>query len=306
MKASAPAGADPFGLASRLVDVGNADTVYRDVYLHRARALLAGVLSAEDFRAIEQQKVEAATLPLMIGRAMEKADWPRVKELSGRVEALRRAVEGKRRQMETARGVYVVNDVRLDPFSPGLQVFTRLGEKNRLALRTRGIEHLAELEQSDVSWKSFYEGRRTALQALALTASEQTPTAAASVDLREEAQRALKVGDMKNLARLAEGLMTQMASPKGAPASHEPETGSAVAPAPRAPDILTAYTDATLRGRGGSGWPPVVSNLGPSWPRFASTPGTLSSLTSRAESVSRRRRSRPAPPRHSVSDSRCS
>jgi hypothetical protein len=98
-------------------------------------------------------------LPLLIGRAIEKADWPLVKELSGRAGTLRRSVEGKRIQLETARGVYVVTDVRLDPFSPGLQPFTRLSAKQRLALRTRGVEHLAELERADTPWRSFYEGR---------------------------------------------------------------------------------------------------------------------------------------------------
>jgi hypothetical protein len=42
----------------------------------------------------------------MIARALEKANWPLVKELSARTEALRRAVEGKRSFIETAMAVY--------------------------------------------------------------------------------------------------------------------------------------------------------------------------------------------------------
>ena len=49
---------DPLKLASRLIDCGNVDTVYRDVYLQRARTLLAGVLRVEEFRRIEEQEAE--------------------------------------------------------------------------------------------------------------------------------------------------------------------------------------------------------------------------------------------------------
>ncbi len=62
MTAKATTGVDPFGFVSKLIDIGNVDTVYRDVYLQRSRTLLAGVFSVEDFRAIEQQTAELATV----------------------------------------------------------------------------------------------------------------------------------------------------------------------------------------------------------------------------------------------------
>jgi len=65
--------------------------------------------------------------------------------LSGRAEALRQLVESKKKLVEIARGVYAVTDVRLDPFSPGLQLFTRLSMKELPALRTRAVEQLTTL-----------------------------------------------------------------------------------------------------------------------------------------------------------------
>jgi hypothetical protein len=130
MRAWNPTSLDPRALVSKLIDTGNVDTVYRDVYLQRARTLLGGAISVEEFRRIEQQEAELTTLPLMIGRALEKADWPRVKELGERGDELRQAVQGRRADVETARGVYAVTDVRLDPFSPGLQPFVRLGARS--------------------------------------------------------------------------------------------------------------------------------------------------------------------------------
>src|SRR4030095_13848622 len=181
MTAKAPTSAGPLGLVSRLVDTGNVDTVYRDVYLQRARTLLAVVLSVDEFRSFEQESAELATLPLLIGRALEKADWPRVKELSNRAEAIRHALEGRRGRIETARGVYAVSDVRLDPFSPGLQSFTRLAAKNLPGLKTQAVEHLAALERADAPWKDFYGGRRAALRALVLTTSESSAIPVASM-----------------------------------------------------------------------------------------------------------------------------
>lgn len=242
-------GGDALSLVSTLTETGTIDTVYRDVYLGRARALLAGILPVEEFRHIEQQKAELAALPLTIGHALEKADWPQVKELSGRTEALRQAVDGKRRQVEAARAVYAVSDISLDPFSPGLQPFTGVGAKSLPARRARAVEHLATLERIDAPWKDFYAGRRAALQALALTtAAASAAPAAASMDPREAAQRALKVGDMRGLAKVAEAVMAATAPAKRRPAGQEPTAESARAP--MSADLLTPYSDDTVKAAG--------------------------------------------------------
>jgi hypothetical protein len=73
---------DPLRIVTALIEMGHVGTVYRDVYL-------------------------------------ERADWPLVKRLAPRTQALREPVEGKQKLIETARDVYAVRDVSLDPFSPG-------------------------------------------------------------------------------------------------------------------------------------------------------------------------------------------
>jgi hypothetical protein len=239
---------DPLELVAELTDTGNIDTVYRDVYLQRARTFMAGVLSIQEFRRVEQEKAEIATMPVRIGRALEKADWPRVKELSSIGEALRRSVEGKQGQLETARGVYAVTDIRLDPFSPGLLPFTRLAAKNLPALRTEATEHLASLERADAPWKDFYSGRRAALQALTVTTSESPATGVVSMDPREAAQRALKAGDMRGLAKLADTLMAAGTPAKSGPALSEATAQPTAVPEQSSAPLLTTYSDDTLEG----------------------------------------------------------
>ena len=293
MTAKSSTRVDPLKLVTRLIDCGNVDTVYRDVYLGRGRTLLAKELPVEEFRRSEQQAAELATLAPPIGRAIEKGDWPEVKTLSDRAEALRRAVEGRRGQMETARNVYAVTDVKLDPFSPGLRAFTRLAEKDLLALRTRTVEHLTALALADAPWKTFYDDRRAALRALPLTASQRPETTAASADPRAAAERALKSGDMTGLAKLAGTLMAAVTPAKRAPGSSRPSARQDPTSEKPLADLLTITPTPLSRERGGSGWPLVVWSHGPSWPRSGSTPGIRCSRTSRDGS---RSSSYPCPP----------
>jgi hypothetical protein len=201
---------DPVSVVSALIEAGNVDTVYRDVYLERARTLLGPALSLEEFQGIERERATLVELPLTIARALEQADWPLVKELSRRAGVLQQALEEKRKLIETGRGVYAVTDVRLDPFSPGLQRFTRIPTNDLPALWTRAAEQLTTLEQADPPWKDFYAERRAAFQTRARTTAEQVDAAADATsagDAREMAVQALKAGDLRRLEKLADGLM---------------------------------------------------------------------------------------------------
>jgi hypothetical protein len=249
MASSARTGGDPLPLVAKLVEIGSADTVYRDVYLDRARSVMGGLLTAEDFRRVEQDRADLAELPLAIARAMDAGNWPHVKELSGRAQVLRQAVESRRHVMEAAREVYAVTDVKLDPFSPGLQPFTKIPAQSLAGLRSRAIEQLAALERGDPPWKEFYAGRRAAFQALApdVAGRPAAEGAAAPVgDVREEAARALKAGNMGALEKLAEAMMRAAKGRPDRSAAFPPSAPSAPAPAPPSVDLLVSYSADTL------------------------------------------------------------
>jgi hypothetical protein len=239
---------DPISVVSALIEAGAVDTVYRDLYLGRARTLLGPALSLEEFHRADQERAALAELPLTIARALEKANWPLVKDLSQRAEALKQVVEGKSKLVETARGVYVVADIRLDPFSPGLQPFTRVRAKDMPALRTLGVERLTSLEQADLPWKDFYAARRVALQTRVRIASEQVdaaPDATSGVDSREAATQALKDGDMRRLEKLADALMTAF-TPRTSESAHGATAGATPTPAETDHDLLVSHSSDTL------------------------------------------------------------
>lgn len=223
----------PSSSIATLLETGNVDTVYRDVYLDRARALLAPVLSAEEFHELEQQRAALAALPPTIARALDKQNWSLVKELSQRGQQLMHTITEKSALLETARSVYDIRDVRLDPFSPGLQPFTGIVTQHLPTLRTNALKLLETLQRADVPWHDFYAARCAAFQALPVTAGDApaagAPTSALGV--RDAAAQAFKAGDMKRLAELADALIAAEA-PSG-PAS-SPAAGVASTPTPDA------------------------------------------------------------------------
>jgi hypothetical protein len=237
-------------LVTSLIDVANIDTVYRDVYLDRARTVLAPALPREEFRRLEQQRAALEELPRTIARALDTGNWPAVKDLSRRAQDLKRAIETRGTLLATARSVYDVRDVRLDPFSPGLQAFTRVPVRELPALRTRAMQLLETLERDDVVWKDFYALRRRAFEARADTASEATDTdavASSSTDTLERARQALHAGDMTRLSAVADALIAAEAPCEPTPS--RPATGGATARAERegTPELQPAvYVSETL------------------------------------------------------------
>ncbi len=235
-------------LITALIEAGNIDTVYRDVYLDRARTLLASLLSLQEFHLLEQQRAELAELPATISRELEKANWSSVRELSQRAERLKHAMESRGALLATARSVYDVRNVALDPFSPGLDVFTRIPSSRLSALRTRMLELLGTLERADVAWKDFYAGRCGTFEAQRLRTSEpDTETAISSpAETVEAARRALRAGDMTRLAVLADALST-VGTPGGSSSSDAARIGSAPAEGePRQELQRVAYSTETL------------------------------------------------------------
>jgi hypothetical protein len=240
-------GTDTIALAGALVETGNIDTVYRDLYLERARTLLSPLVSLEDFHHLEQERKGLAELPVAVARALQAENWPLVKELSQRTDAARQAVAEQAERFATARDVYAVTNVVLDPFSHSLEKFSGIAVSALPALRTQIVEQLTALEASDVPWREFYAARRTAFQTRAPVAREPVAGGAgapASVDsVRQAAAQALKAGDMRQLAKLADLMPTVASGAGGRERDAAVTTGS---PPPAGPDLSASWSSDTL------------------------------------------------------------
>src|SRR4029453_19099841 len=83
--------------------------------------------------------------------------------------------------------------------------FTRIAKRELPTLRTRTLELLETLERADVAWNDFYGARRRAFQERPQMGAElETDATSSPADAVESARQALKAGDMKRLAGLAD------------------------------------------------------------------------------------------------------
>lgn len=203
------AGPDTLQVISQLLEAGKTDTVYRDLYLQRARAFFAPLLPYPEYLRLEQENVSIDNLLRQNRAAVERGEWNKVKELSGRIRTLRHWVEEKRPLLERGQAIYEAADVPLDPFSPGFQTLFAASGQEIGRVRERMVENLAALERDDPPWQAFYAARRTYFQTLSL-ASLETPFQTVRPDpaqFRREALQALDKGDMDHLEHLAQVML---------------------------------------------------------------------------------------------------
>lgn len=252
------AAATPVGDVARLlVDVADADTVYRDVYLRRARSLLGEHLPVAEYRALQgmQRQIDAAVAQSRSAAALR--DWPRVQELAGRADDLRRTAEQKAALLTVAEQVYDAPSVAIDPLSPGMQSFAKK-ELDVADVRDRAVANLARLTAVDVSHAAFYETRRAFLSGLVIThrkaaADAKRPTARAVADIERLAAEAAERGDVAALRGYAQEILTHQAmakdAPRGESAPEAPESAAA-RPSESCPVDLGATFPADLAARG--------------------------------------------------------
>ena len=101
------AGPDTLQVISQIREAGRTDTVYRDLYQQRARVFFAPLLPYPEYLRLEEDKVSIDNLLRQNRAAVERGEWSKVKELSGRIRALRQIVEGKRSLLELGQALYL-------------------------------------------------------------------------------------------------------------------------------------------------------------------------------------------------------
>ena len=234
-------------IISSLLEVSKLDTLYRDLFFQRARALMAPVLSQASYTSVKEN---AATLGLreqQLRTAIERGAWKRTAELTERVRRSRETVASSE-SMELAEAVYDrLAEIPIDPFSPGFHTFLQASTEKLQEWRSRAIAILSALERTDATEQSFYARRRVDFEALKVsTRIEQkktTSTGAAAADLQQEALSALESGDLAQLDRLVEQLKQKSEAGETKQESAEVELGEA---AELGEDLLFTFSEKTL------------------------------------------------------------
>jgi hypothetical protein len=243
---------DALTLVRQLLETGQLDSVYRDVYLERAAEMLAPTLSREAYDRSREKRKESARLLEENRRAVELRDWARAKEISRRAEAARADLTARADAMSVAEELYEGSAISLDPFSPGHDMVAAGPAQNLTQLRTDLLAKLDALAKGDAPRAPFYVARRTYFAALTVAdaLSAKTHAEADPAALEREAAAAAARGEFDRVAELADELMRrQQAAPAaaGTPTAAPPDLGSYESPV----DLGAPFSgDAVQRARG--------------------------------------------------------
>ena len=180
---------------SRLTSLGELDTLYRDLYLQRARELMNGILSKAAYENIQKDIASLEMVERQLKAAIERGDWARTASLTERVRSIRASTD-KKAAIELGEAVYdKLSEIPVDPFSPGFHAFYDSSEKLLNQWRDHAIRTLSALEGTDSSRRDFYARRRADFQALKIDvqATVEKKETASPLDLRQEALKAVEL-----------------------------------------------------------------------------------------------------------------
>ncbi len=201
--------AESWKTAEELLEVARADTAYTDLFLQRARELLATEMTEGQYAALADRDDDVVNLTNRIANAMEESNWQQVRDLTAKVTAMQRALSERAPIRNLAARVYGFADILVDPFSPGISGLAGVPDRELPAVRDAAVKRLDRLRQADSAWADLYDARRKALASLHLAVDVAAGAAETSSEaLRARAQMALAAGDLSQLQHLSAQIMS--------------------------------------------------------------------------------------------------
>ena len=161
---SSPQPGSPLGTVRLLVAAAAGDTMMRDAFLRRARALLQPICAEQRFRSALQERANVERLLAQSRVAVGRQEWDQVEELAGRAAQLRHGLDAEKDALALAEEVYDASPVVLDPFSRGVGQFARVDVTKARADTLAALERLAG---ADPDQRALYAARRDAIAATA-------------------------------------------------------------------------------------------------------------------------------------------
>ena len=199
--------ANALKMVDLLVEAAKVDTVYRDVYLRRARLLLGAMLDEFAYRAIGSTGKEIDDLMRRSRAAVVQRDWGQAAEVSAQADRLRQRNAAMGNLAAIGKEVYETDAVIFDPFSPGKHLGPR-ADANQGSARAQLMDTLASLAKADASQRAFYDARRGYFSGLEVVISETAQKGAqrSRAQVEQLALEAAERGDSAALQQLAKEL----------------------------------------------------------------------------------------------------
>lgn len=188
----------------RLVEMSKLDTLYKDLYLQRARTLLGPIFSRGSYFKLKENRAQVPWVEQQLRASIERSDWKRANELTERLKQLRASLESGSDAAKLAETVYEkAADVAIDQFSSGLNVFVGAESDALSANRAEALNILLALERADPERKDFYARRISDFKQLTIVTSANVANAKdAQVDAGQVQQAALSALDSGDFSKL--------------------------------------------------------------------------------------------------------
>ena len=246
-------------VVGQLVEISKLDTLFRDLYLQRARTLLTPMFSRGSYLRLKENTAQIPWLEQQLRAGVERSDWKRCTDLTARLRDVRTAVEGGAPFAKLAEAIYErAADVSIDVFSSGLNVLVGVPAENVVSLRTDALNLLTTLERADTEKKVFYARRISDFKQLSVAADASETTKEERVDagqLQQAALSALDAGDLSKLDQILASFSRQPAVKKS-----EQQESADLKPATitdLGDDLLYTFTEQTLAAARELGLTPV-------------------------------------------------
>jgi hypothetical protein len=190
-----------------LIEAAKTDTIYRDVYLRRARELLSPMLDEAFYRALGSTQKEIDEVVRRTRSAVLQHDWAEAGELAAQAEQMRRHSQALADRAGLARDVYDSDPVAFDPVSPGKHL-GRQAQAMQSELRARVLATLGSLAKTDTVLAAFYEQRRGYFSGLeiAAAATSEKSSKRSRAQLEQLALEAAERGDITTIQSVAKEL----------------------------------------------------------------------------------------------------
>jgi len=232
----------------RLVEMSKLDTLYKDLYLQRARTLLEPIISRGSYLTLKENGAQIPWVEQQLRSSIERGDWKRANDLTQRLRHLRANLVSGSDAAKLAESVYEhAADVTIDQFSSGLNVFLGVESGTLYANRGEALNILLALERIDPERKDFYARRISDFKQLTIVTSETVANAKDDqLDAGKLQQAALSVldsGDLSKLDQMIAGLAKKSDTKQDKQKTVDVKLTEA---AELGDDFLYTFTEATL------------------------------------------------------------
>jgi len=201
-------------IVDRLNEMTKLDTLFKDLYLQRARTLLSGIFSNGSYIQYKENSAQLPYVKQQLRVSVERSDWKRSSDLTERLRQLQTRVAAGSQFAKLAESIYErAADVTIDQFSTGMNVFAGVTTESLLGRRAEAINILQTLERTDPEKKEFYARRAADFKRLSIVTSdmvaEDKDARADASQLQQAALSALDSGDLSKLDQMIANFATK-------------------------------------------------------------------------------------------------